>query len=140
MVALTHAQDAVTIKYALWDTNQLPPYQQCAADFMAANPNITIDIEQLGWNDYWTGITTGFVSGDAPDVFTDHLAKYPEFVSLEQLVDIQPLVDRDSVATDIYYPGLADLWAKDGKRYRSAERLGHYRHCLQCRSARGSGR
>ena len=117
VVALAHAQDAVTIKYELWDTNQLPPYQQCAADFMAANPNITIDIEQLGWNDYWTGITTGFVSGDAPDVFTDHLAKYPEFVSLDQLVDIQPLIDRDSVATDIYYPGLADLWVKDGKRF-----------------------
>ncbi len=116
-VGLTHAQDAVTIKYVLWDTNQLPPYQQCAADFMKANPNITIDIEQLGWNDYWTGITTGFVSGDAPDVFTDHLAKYPEFVALEQLVDIQPLVERDGVATDIYYPGLADLWAKDGKRF-----------------------
>jgi multiple sugar transport system substrate-binding protein len=116
-VGLTHAQDAVTIKYILWDGNQLPPYQQCAADFTKANPNITVDVEQLGWNDYWTGITTGFTSGDAPDVFTDHLAKYPEFVSLEQLVDIQPLVDRDGVATDIYYPGLADLWTKDGKRY-----------------------
>jgi len=116
-VTLTHAQDAVTIKYELWDTNQLPPYQQCAADFMKANPNITIDIEQLGWSDYWTGLSTGFVSGDAPDVFTDHLAKYPEFVSLNQLVDLQPLIDRDKVATDIYYPGLADLWAKDGKRF-----------------------
>lgn len=116
-VALTHAQDAVTLKYMLWDTNQLPPYQQCAADFMADNPNIAIDIQQLGWNDYWTSLSTGFVSGDAPDVFTDHLAKYPEFLSLQQLVDIQPLVERDQVATDIYYPGLAELWTKDGQRF-----------------------
>jgi multiple sugar transport system substrate-binding protein len=107
----------VTIDYWLWDTNQLPPYQQCAADFMAANPNIVVNVEQLGWDDYWTGITTGFVSGDAPDVFTDHLARYPEFVSLEQLVDLQPLVERDGVATDIYYPGLADLWTREGARY-----------------------
>ncbi|MBZ0284406.1 MAG: sugar ABC transporter substrate-binding protein [Anaerolineae bacterium] len=111
------AQDGVTIKYVLWDTNQLPSYQQCAEVFQAANPGITIAIEQLGWDDYWTGITTGFISGEAPDVFTNHLAKYPEFVVLEQLADIQPLVDRDGVATDIYYPGLADLWARDGKRY-----------------------
>ncbi len=111
------AQDGVTIKYVLWDTNQLPPYQQCAEVFQAANPGITVTIEQLGWDDYWTGITTGFISGEAPDVFTNHLAKYPEFVALEQLADIQPLVDRDGVATDIYYPGLADLWARDGKRY-----------------------
>lgn len=111
------AQEPITVKYVLWDTNQLPSYQQCADAFQTANPGITIAIEQLGWDDYWTGITTGFISGTAPDVFTNHLAKYPEFVALEQLVDIQPLVDRDAVATDIYYPGLADLWAKDGKRY-----------------------
>jgi multiple sugar transport system substrate-binding protein len=120
LLALTtsvYAQDAVTIKYVLWDTSQLPPYQECAANFMAANPNITVEIEQLSWDDYWTGITTGFISGEAPDVFTNHLAKYPEFVALEQLVDIQPLVERDGVATDIYYPGLADLWTREGQRY-----------------------
>lgn len=111
------AQDSVTIKYVLWDTNQLPAYQECANAFTAQNPNITIEIEQLGWDDYWTAITTGFISGDAPDVFTNHLAKYPEFVALEQLVDLQPLVERDAVATDIYYPGLADLWTRDGARY-----------------------
>jgi len=117
LAPMVSAQDGVTIKYVLWDTNQLPPYQECAAAFQAANPGITVEIEQLGWDDYWTGISTGFISGEAPDVFTNHLAKYPEFVALEQLVDIQPLVERDGVPTDIYYPGLADLWGRDGKRY-----------------------
>jgi multiple sugar transport system substrate-binding protein len=107
----------VTIRYWLWDTNQLPPYQECADLFQSQNPGIEIAIEQLGWDDYWTGISTGFISGEAPDVFTNHLAKYPEFVSLEQLVDIQPLVERDGVPTDIYYPGLADLWSREGARY-----------------------
>src|SRR4051812_38880135 len=88
-----HAQDPVTVKYVLWDTNQLPSYQQCADAFQKANPGINIAIEQLGWDDYWTGITTGFISGTAPDVFTNHLAKYPEFVALDQLVDLQPFVD-----------------------------------------------
>ncbi|MGV2437032.1 MAG UNVERIFIED_CONTAM: hypothetical protein LVT10_20850 [Anaerolineae bacterium] len=69
------------------------------------------------WNDYWTAITTGFVSGDTPDVFTNHLAKYPESLALEQLVDVQPLVERDAVDTGIYLPGLAELWTRDGGRY-----------------------
>jgi multiple sugar transport system substrate-binding protein len=112
-----YARQNVTIRYWLWDNNQLPPYTECANQFMEHNPNITVEIEQMGWGDYWTAIQTGFVTGDAPDVFTNHLAKYPEFVALEQLVDIQPLVDRDSVPTDIYYPGLADLWVKEGARY-----------------------
>jgi len=38
--ATLHAQDTVTIKYVLWDTNQLPPYQQCADKFQQENPGI----------------------------------------------------------------------------------------------------
>ena len=91
LVGTAGAQD-VTIRYSLWDTNQLPAYEQCATAFEEANPNINIEIEQLGWDDYWTAITTGFVTGDTPDVFTNHLAKYPEFVELGQLVDIQQIV------------------------------------------------
>ena len=116
IAGIASAQD-VTISYLLWDTNQLPAYEQCAADFEAANPGIGIEIEQLGWDDYWTAITTGFITGDTPDVFTNHLAKYPEFLVLEQLVDIQPLVERDSVDLDIYLDGLAPLWTRDGGRY-----------------------
>jgi len=116
VVGVASAQD-VTVRYALWDTNQLPAYEECATAFEAANPGIDIAIEQLGWDDYWTAITTGFVTGDTPDVFTNHLAKYPEFVALEQLVDIEPMVERDGVDTEIYLEGLAPLWTRDGARY-----------------------
>lgn len=107
----------MTLEYWLWDANQLPAYQKCADDFMAQNPNITINITQQGWGDYWNNIQTGMVAGTAPDVFTDHLAKYPEFASKEQLVDIQPYVERDGVDLGVYLSGLADLWARDGKRF-----------------------
>ncbi len=109
--------EAVTIRYGLWDSAQQPAYESCAKAFTAKNPNINVKIEQSGWDDYWTSIQTGFVSGNAPDVFTDHLAKYPEFANKGQLVDIQPLIDQDKVDTSIYLKGLADLWVKDGKRY-----------------------
>lgn len=109
--------EAVTLEYWLWDANQLPAYQKCADAFMAANPMIKVNISQKGWDDYWSGIQNGMIAGNAPDVFTDHLAKYPEFASKGQLVDIQPFIDRDKADTSIYLSGLADLWARDGKRY-----------------------
>lgn len=111
------AQAQTSIEYWLWDSNQQPAYQKCAADFTKKNPDITVKVTQKGWDDYWTGITTGFVSGTAPDVFTNHLARYPEFADNGQILDIAPLVARDKVPTNIYYPGLADLWVKSGKRY-----------------------
>ena len=109
--------EAVTIQYVLWDSAQLPAYQACADAFMAANPNITVNITQSGWDDYWNTIQTGMVAGTAPDVFTNHLAKYPEFAAKEQLVDLQPFVERDGVDLGVYIGDLADLWARDGKRF-----------------------
>ncbi len=110
--------DAVTIDYWLWDENQLPLYQQCATDFTGANPGIEINIEQFAWGDYWDGLSAGFATGDVPDVFTDHLAKYPEFIDGGQLVALNDFVEADGVSTDNYFPGLADLWVSpDGERF-----------------------
>lgn len=109
--------EVVTLTYGLWDTNQLPAYEQCAADFTAANPNIEVEIQQAGWGDYWTQLQTDMVAGSAPDVFTNHLAKYPEFAAKEQIIDIQPLVDEDGIDTDAYLGALAELWTRDGKRF-----------------------
>lgn len=107
-----------TVNYWLWDNNQKPVYQQCADAFHQANPNITVNITQYSWDDYWTNITNGFVAGTAPDVFTDHLSKYPEFVSQNQLVPLDATLAKDGVKTDVYQKGLADLWVgQDGKRY-----------------------
>lgn len=114
---IIRAQDAVTLRYFLWDTNQQPAYQECADTFTKANPNITIQIEQLAYDDYWTALQTGMVSGDVPDVFTNHLSRYPELAGRNQLVDIQPLVERDSVDVTQYEGELAELWEHEGARY-----------------------
>jgi multiple sugar transport system substrate-binding protein len=106
------------INYWLWDANQLPAYQQCAADFTKANPDIKVKITQRGWGDYWTTLTNGFVAGNAPDVFADHLSKYPEFAAKKQLLPLDDAVAKDHVDLSIYNKGLADLWVgQDGKRY-----------------------
>ena len=104
------------IDYWLWDANQQPAYQKCADAFAAANPGTTVNITQRGWDDYWPTLTTGFQSDTAPDVFTDHLSKYPEFVANKVIMPLDEVVP-DIDATK-YAKGLAELWvAEDGKRY-----------------------
>ncbi|GAB3123263.1 ABC transporter substrate-binding protein [Glaciibacter psychrotolerans] len=110
------ASDDVTLTYSLWDPNQLPAYQECATDF-TAKTGIKVEITQQGWDDYWKTITTGIVSGTAPDVITDHVAYYPELADNNQLLDLQPYVDKDKVDLTQYTGDLASLWVKDGKRY-----------------------
>lgn len=107
--------DAIT--YWLWDSNQQPAYEQCAADF-TDETGIDVTVEQYGWADYWQGLTTGFASGTAPDVFADHLSYFPEFVSQGQLLDISDRVEEDEIDLGIYQEGLAELWTdQDGARY-----------------------
>lgn len=106
-----------TLNYWLWDDKQLPAYQACATAFHKANPDITVKITQTAWAQYWQNLTTQITAGDAPDVWVDHASYYPQFVSSNQIVDLQPYVDKDKVDLSGYQAGLADTWVKDGKRY-----------------------
>jgi ABC-type glycerol-3-phosphate transport system substrate-binding protein len=114
---------AVDLQYWLWDNNQQPAYQACADAFTKQNPNITIKISQQGWGAYWDALTTGFAAGTAPDVFTDHLSKYAQFLSEGLLTDIQPMVAADKPMGQ----GWQALWPSQG--------LGHHCCFLQCRYA-----
>jgi multiple sugar transport system substrate-binding protein len=107
----------VTLNYWLWDDNQTASYQACADAFHKANPTITIKISQTAWAQYWQNLTTQLASGAAPDVWTDHASYYPQFVTSNQILDVQPYVDKDKVDLAQYQAGLADLFVKDGKRY-----------------------
>ncbi|UYG17226.1 sugar ABC transporter substrate-binding protein [Brachybacterium huguangmaarense] len=112
------ASGKVQLDYWLWDANQLPAYAQAIDLFMERNPDIDVRITQMGWDDYWTKLTAGFVAEAGPDVFTDHLGRYPEFVKLQV---ISPLDDFEPIAEipdDQFKEGLQDLWTgSDGKKY-----------------------
>jgi multiple sugar transport system substrate-binding protein len=103
-----------TVTYWLWDANQLPAYQACAKGFEKENPGLDVKITQLGWSDYWTKLTAGFIAGTQPDVFTDHIQKFGQFADLQVL---EPLDDLGIKDAD-YQPGLAANWiGQDGHRY-----------------------
>ncbi|MER5831066.1 sugar ABC transporter substrate-binding protein [Streptomyces sp. NPDC002130] len=105
---------ANTVTYWLWDANQLPAYQACAKGFEKENPGLHVKITQLGWSDYWTKLTAGFIAGTQPDVFTDHIQYFGQFADLKVL---EPLDDLGIEDSD-YQPGLAANWiGKDGHRY-----------------------
>ena len=119
-VAPAHAATATTITYGLWDSNQLPAYKACAAAFTKANPNINVSISQAGWDDYWKKVNAGFLSGKGFDVFTSHLAFFPDFVTNKQILSLDSFIKADKLSNvaATYQPGLASLWkAPDGHQY-----------------------
>ena len=105
-----------TITYALWDPNQKPVYEKCAAQFKEET-GIDVKIEQSGWDDYWQNLSLAFNGGTAPDVFTNHVAHYLELASKGVLADLNPHLANDPVDFSQYTGNLASLWEHDGKRY-----------------------
>ncbi len=111
------AGDGATIEYWLWDANQQPFYEECATAF-TDETGINIEISQFGWGDYWTNLTTSFASDTAPDVFTNHLARYPEQVESGVLLPLNDFIDGSDVDTEQYFAGLAELWVvHEGDRF-----------------------
>jgi multiple sugar transport system substrate-binding protein len=111
------ATQPITLRHLLWDAAQRPAIQQCAADFERHHPGVRVRVQQQGWDDYWSTLSTGFISDTAPDVFTNHLQKFPEHVENGLLVDLAPLIARDGVAVDQFMPGLYANWGRDGRQY-----------------------
>ncbi|UFU08060.1 ABC transporter substrate-binding protein [Ruania halotolerans] len=110
----------VALDYWLWDSNQLPAYQQCVDVFEQQHPEIEVRISQYGFDDYWQKITAGFVAGAGPDVFTDHLTRYPEYVRRDLLLDLNTLEPTAGIADAEFQEGLADLWVgTEGGQYGS---------------------
>lgn len=106
------------IEYWLWDSAQQPGYQKCADQFAAQNPGLSVHISQIGWTDYWSKLTSGMIADIAPDVFTDHLAKFAQYEDLKVLRPLDQLQATADIQDGDYQPGLAELWkGQDGHRY-----------------------
>ncbi len=110
--------DDGVIDYWLWDSSQQPGYQECAKAFEAQNPELHINFSQYGWDDYWSKLTAGLIADQAPDVFTNHLAKYPQLVDLDVLLELDELETTKDIDDADFQSGLAELWkGQDGHRY-----------------------
>ncbi len=107
----------VNLTYALWDQNEQVGYQQSINQFMKLHPNIHVTIEQTPWASYWQKLSTEFAAGNAPDVFWDHLAYFPQFVQQGQLMNLSPLIQQNKIDMSRYYPALVKEWTYQGNVY-----------------------
>ena len=78
----------VTLSYAIWDSNALDAYKETANAFEKEHPNITINVQALPWDQYWTKLQTQAASKTLPDLFW---INEPNFKLYAQGGAIEPL-------------------------------------------------
>lgn len=113
----SNSNGSVSLTYALWDQNEQIGYQQSINQFMKLHPNIHVTIQQTPYASYWQKLGTEFAAGNAPDVFWDHLAYFPQYVQQGQLMNLSPLIKQSNVDMSQYYPALTQEWSYQGNVY-----------------------
>lgn len=112
------AEETVTLRYGIWDSNQEPAIREIADAFEAQNPNIKIEIELTPWKEYWTNLETSAIGGSAPDVFWMNGPHVTEYVRGEMLLNLDDYIgSSETVAKEDFPESLIDLYTVDGGWY-----------------------
>lgn len=89
--------------------------QEAADEFMEENPKVDINIETFSWEEFETKWTTGYSSGENPDVSTalpNHVVEMLDVEALEPLDDV-----IDDIGRDRFYEKALEEGEVDDKNY-----------------------
>lgn len=79
--AIVNAADAqITLRYTLWDRNQLPGEQQLINEFEKANPSIKVEAELTPYNQYFIKLSSAVGGNVAPDIFWMNMPNFQQYV------------------------------------------------------------
>ena len=108
----------VKITYALWDSNQEKGIRTMADEFEKANPGIKIDLQVVGWADYWTMLEAAATGGSLPDTFWMHSNEIYRYASNGMLMDLTDKINKSNEIKLSNYPeGLVKIYNQDNKQY-----------------------
>lgn len=82
--------EAVTLKWAIWDKDITPYWQALKDGYEAANPNVTIEMTDLGSTDYMTVLATE-LSGSGSDFDVVTIKDVPGYATLVSKNTLEPL-------------------------------------------------
>lgn len=111
------AQDAVELTYTIWDSRQEPGLRAIADDFEVENPNISIQIQVVGWDEYWTMLEAGATGGSLPDVFWMHANEIYKYGANDMLLNLDDYIEADGVDMSKHPEELVELYNIEGHQY-----------------------
>jgi raffinose/stachyose/melibiose transport system substrate-binding protein len=114
------ASEPVTVTW--WHITTKDPgltdWQKMADDYMAAHPNVTIEITVLENEAFKTKLTTVMQSGDPPDIFQSWGGGgFNQQVEAGLLKDITADLEADPAWKESFAPGALGVYSYQGKNY-----------------------
>lgn len=112
------AEDAVTLKWALWDWDKTAYYKPLIEAYQAKHPNVKFEPMDLGSQDYQQMISTQLTGGskDIDIVTIKDVPGYTNLVRAGNIADLSSFV-KDQKIDPAPYGGLIEELTIDGKVY-----------------------
>lgn len=110
--------EKITLKWAIWDQDTTPYWQALKDGYEKKNPNVTIEMVDLGSTDYMTVLATE-LSGSGSDFDLVTIKDVPGYATLVQKNTLEPLNSYiESAGIDLsQYGGTTDQVTVDGELY-----------------------
>ena len=112
-------EGAVTVTWGMWGSpEEIETHQAVADAYMAANPEVTIEIWAQPWGDYFTKLQTLWAAGDGeaiPDVL--FLSPIPTYAADGVLEPLDSYIAASGTDVDDYWPGVLRTTSYEGQIY-----------------------
>lgn len=110
--------EPVTLKWAIWDKDTTAYWQAIVDAYKTVNPNVTIEMVDLGSTDYMTVLATE-LSGEGSDFDVVTIKDVPGYATLVQknaIISLDDYIAADAVDLS-QYAGVTDQVTVDGSLY-----------------------
>ena len=108
---------STTLQVNIWDNNQLAGLQQIANEW-SAESGISVNINVVEWDSYWTLLQAGASGGQMPDVFWMHSNTAQMYMENDMLLNLDDYIAADdSINLSDYYDGIVELYSSGGHQY-----------------------
>ncbi len=121
------AKDGKTvIKYATYSAgpDHLEDMDAMIAEFEKQNPDIQVEVEVIGYDDYFTKLQTQASSKTLPDVFEMNYENFNTYAANGVLLDLTKLAEKDELfSPDLLTGNTYEYFQKEGKLYGLTEKV-----------------
>jgi multiple sugar transport system substrate-binding protein len=101
-----------TVTFRLWDPLVAKAYEKSFAAFEKQNKKISVKVETVPWDTYWTKLTTDIGAGDSSDIYWINSSNFGIYADNNQLLDVgTPL--KSEVGN--WQKSVTDLYTRKGK-------------------------
>ncbi len=80
--------------FMIWDSGQKSGMEAIAKAYMEEHPDVSIEVQVSGWDEYWTKLEAAAKSNSLPDIFWMHSNQMYTYADAGMLADCTEIVDE----------------------------------------------